>query len=154
MVQTVFTSVVQTLPTFVYDRQRGRFRDYLYRATRNAISSWAARPNRTWAALSSSVGSPRPGSDGNSGVDETAWEEEWVAHHYGLAMRTIRDTFDERSLAIFERSISGQSTAELASELGMTEQAVRKVRQRIRDRMEELIARQIRDEDEVDDVSG
>jgi RNA polymerase sigma-70 factor (ECF subfamily) len=152
VVQTVFTSLVQTLPTFVYDRQRGRFRDYLYRSTRIAISAWAARPNRAWAALSSSTGALRPDQDSEPGVADAAWEQEWVAHHYRLAMATVRRSFDTVSIQIFDRSVAGAKVVDLAREFDMSEAAVHKVRQRIRDRMEELIAAQIREEDAVDDA--
>jgi Cys-tRNA synthase (O-phospho-L-seryl-tRNA:Cys-tRNA synthase) len=82
--------------------------------------------------------------------DEVAWEEEWVDHHYRLAMATVRESFEPRSVEIFDRSVAGATVAELAGAFSMTEEAVRKVRQRIRDRMEELIAEQVREEDELD----
>ena len=53
-------------------------------------------------------------------------------------------------MEVFERSIAGAGVAELATEFVMSEQAVHKVRQRIKGRMEELIAAQVRDEDRVD----
>src|SRR4051812_31768209 len=93
-------------------------------------------------------GGPPPGRGG--GVGEVAiesgeaegaeWEQEWVAHHYRLAMRTVRESFEPRSVEVFERSVAGSGVAELAVEYGMSEQAVHMVRQRIKARMEELIA--------------
>lgn len=168
LVQGVFISLSRSLPQFIYDPNRGRFRDYLFKCVRNAIFQWSARHNRHSQPLvpdresdesgtaARIAGAPRNEPEDSNGDGSLArvWEEEWVAHHYRLAMRTIRTTFDERSLAIFEQSIAGKGIADLAAELGMTEQAVRKVRQRIRERMEELIAQQIREEDEVDDVPG
>lgn len=168
LVQGVFISLSRSLPQFIYDPNRGRFRDYLFKCVRNAIFQWSARPDRraeplvpdreaddSWTVTRSTDSPSRePENPNGDGSLARVWEEEWVAHHYRLAMRTIRTTFDERSLAIFEQSIAGQGIADLAAELGMTEQAVRKVRQRIRERMEELIAQQIREEDEVDDVPG
>jgi FixJ family two-component response regulator len=65
-------------------------------------------------------------------------------------MTTIRQTFEPRSVEVFERSINGAGVAELAAEFGMSQQAVHKVRQRIKARMEELIALQVREEDRVD----
>lgn len=144
LVQRIFASLTQTLSDFAYDPRRGRFRDYLYRCARNEISKWSARPNRRDRALDSNDGTPDGRDDG-----ETTWQQEWVAHHYRTAMRTVRDTFDEKSVAIFDRSIGGAKVADLAREFAMSEQAVHKVRQRIRDRMEELIAEQVREEDEI-----
>ena len=153
VVQRVMADLLKSLPQFVYDRQRGRFRDYLYRCVRNALSNWAQqaarRPEQLRSgmvhALQEDSRNGRPGRD-----DEVAWEEEWVAHHYRVAMDTIRKTFEPRSVEIFDRSVAGATIPELAAVFTMTEEAVRKVRERIRDRMEELIAEQVREEDEFD----
>lgn len=152
LVQRVFLGLSKTLPHFTYDPNRGRFRDYLFRCIRNAISEWASGPNRRLDGLDSSVGAtrPQPGVAPPEDPSESSeWEAEWVAHHYRLALETVRQTFDAQSVDIFNRSIAGAKVADLARELGMTEEAVYKVRQRIRDRMEELIAHQIREEDRV-----
>jgi RNA polymerase sigma factor (sigma-70 family) len=154
VVQGVFVSLSRSLQQFIYDKERGRFRDYLYRCVRNAISEWSARPNRQLETLVPECGAhraPNGGATSNEGRFALIWEEEWVAHHYRQAMRTIRESFDEKSANIFDRSVAGEKVAELAKEHGLSEQAVYKIRQRIRDRMEELIAQQIRDEDSVDE---
>ncbi len=153
LVQKVLTSLTATLPQFVYDPERGRFRDYLYRSAKNAISEWAARPNRRWQPLDTNDAAvDRPGASAPD-ADTTLWEQEWVAHHYRLALETVRKTFEARSVEIFDRSVAGAKVADLAREYDMSEPAVHKVRQRIRDRMQELIAQQVREEDDVDGPS-
>jgi RNA polymerase sigma factor (sigma-70 family) len=155
VVQSTFTGLSQSLKRFTYDANRGRFRDYLYRYVRGEISKWSARPQAADRALFN--------HDGRALVDEVAqsdgeidalWEEEWVAHHYRRALVTIRESFDPRSVEVFDRSIAGAGVELLATEYGMTEQAVYKVRKRIRDRLEEVIAEQIREEDDVDGLAG
>src|SRR5690348_14597759 len=37
VIQIVLANLLRSLPNFLYDRNRGRFRDYLYRSVRNAI---------------------------------------------------------------------------------------------------------------------
>jgi RNA polymerase sigma factor (sigma-70 family) len=149
IVQIVLTNLSRSLPGFVYDPARGRFRDYLFRCARNAIAQWATRPKLAAQALDSGAEVRAP-SDPPDPADAAAWEQEWVAHHYRLAMLTIRETFEPKSVEIFERSIGGAGVAELAEEFGMSQQAVHKVRQRIKARMEELIAEQVKEEDRVD----
>jgi RNA polymerase sigma-70 factor (ECF subfamily) len=152
IVQQVFVNLARTLPQFVYDRQRGRFRDYLYRCVRNVISDWLKRPERGVIALASDIEQSLAdtGADGSaSRAVAAAWEEEWVAHHYRLALDTVRRTFEPENVAMFERMLAGARPTDLARERGCSEEAVFKVRQRIRGRMQELIALQIREEDEV-----
>jgi RNA polymerase sigma-70 factor (ECF subfamily) len=150
LVQTVMASLVRTLPGFVYDRQRGRFRDYLYRAVRNAMTQRSARPRERAGALDPDRDGPGPGSVRDDPASAAAWEQEWVDHHYRLAMAGVRASFEPRSVEVFERSVAGEKVEALAAVFGMSTQAVHKVRQRIKARLEELIAVQIRDEDRVD----
>lgn len=154
LVQLIFIRLTRSLPQFIYDPQRGKFRYYLFRCARNAIAEWAAKPNRRLEPPVGAGGS-QP-DDANEAVDAAAddarlWEEEWVAHHYRLAIDTIRTTADPTAMAIFERSIAGEKAASLAAEFAMSEPAVYKIRQRIRDRLKQLIERQVRDEDRIDE---
>jgi RNA polymerase sigma-70 factor (ECF subfamily) len=150
LVQTVMASLVRTLPGFVYDPQRGRFRDYLYRSVRNAMTQRTARPRERAGALDPDGGEPGTGSVRDDPASAAAWEQEWVDHHYRLAMAGVRASFEPRSVEVFERSVAGEKVEGLAAAFGMSTQAVHKVRQRIKARLEELIAVQIRDEDRVD----
>ncbi len=146
VVQTVMASLVKSLPGFTYDRQRGRFRDYLFRCTDHAVARWAAQKNRSGRPSDDLAALEKPDEKSPS---DPAWEEEWMAHHYRLAMRTIRQSFEPRSVKVFDRSIAGETVAELAHSTGLSEQAVHKIRQRIKARMEELIAAQIAAEDDA-----
>jgi hypothetical protein len=92
-----------------------------------------------------------PAEDGAAAADSAIWQEEWVAHHYRLALVTVRAQFDNRNIELFERSLNGESVAALASAYGISEDAVYRARQRIRERLQELIAMQVRAEDGVDD---
>lgn len=49
--QKVMTSMSQSLPGFLYDPARGRFRSYLLRCTKNSINDWAKCPSRRDLAL-------------------------------------------------------------------------------------------------------
>lgn len=152
IVQTVMASLVKALPGFIYDPGRGRFRDYLFRCTDHAIARWGkggSRPKEVGFALRDEE-LPHAGTPDSEAWQ--VWEEEWISHHYRLAMRTIQETFEQRSVEIFDRSVAGETVAQLSAAFGMSEQAVHKVRQRIKARMEELIAAQIAQEDDAGDA--
>lgn len=149
--QHVMTSMVRSLPGFLYDPARGRFRNYLLRCTKNAILDWIRCPSRRDLALDTSVANSLAGREEMPSAEEEAlWEREWIAHHYRRALETLRRTFAPRSVELFERMMSGSSDADLAAEYDMTEDAIIKVRQRVRARLEELIAQQVRDEEELE----
>ncbi len=160
--QIVFASLARSLPRFVYDRARGRFRDYLFRCIRRAIQR---RVGSAGAEGSGGTGRGCPGGASSLLVPDelddapapveareaALWEREWMNHHYRLAVRSLRATStEERSLEIFERSLAGATPRQIAAELGMDLEAVYKARQRVRTRVEATIARQIEEEDRVD----
>ena len=150
VLQIVLANLVRSLPQFVYDPKRGRFRDYLYQAVRSGISRMKKRPKTLSAALDTSMLHALEADDESDA--EALWHREWINHHFRLAMQSIRRTFESRSIDIFERSMRGESVAQLAQAFSTTEQAVHKVRQRIRARMQELITQQVREEEAVDEV--
>lgn len=147
--QLVMLQLVKTLPGFTYDPDRGRFRDYLFRVVKNAVWAWQARPRADRGLLATSV-FDACAADSSAGCDDL-WEQEWADHHYRLAMETIKATFEPRSVDVFEQLLGGRTTEQIAAASGMSEQAVHKVKQRIRDRVKELIAQQIAHEDVIDE---
>jgi RNA polymerase sigma factor (sigma-70 family) len=140
--QTVLSSLFTSLRQFEYDRSRGRFRDYLFRCIRNAIArdSGRRRPNAPGDELLNQMEAP-------DASELAVWEREWEDHHFRLALTTIRRSFEPASVSIFERCLRGDAIRDIAAETSMSEAAVHKVKQRIRDRMKEIIAEQVRDEE-------
>ncbi len=144
--QIAMTNLAKSLRAFEYRPERGRFRGYLGQVVRSAISRHFSRPERRSVALDSGVlATVAGGSDGE--VDEL-WEQEWMRHHYRLAMQHVRTTFEARSIDIFDRLLTGDPVKTVAVDYDLTEQAVHKIKQRIRNRLKELIAGQIEEEDE------
>ncbi len=141
--QMTMLKMIRTLPAFTYDRSRGRFRDYLYSVVRSAVSDLTRRPNRASGAV------PVDRADDRAGPPDDAWEQEWTDHHYRLAMEGVRATFEPASVEMFERLIAGDPVETVAVGFKTSTQAVHKVKQRIRDRLKELIEAQIRDEDKA-----
>lgn len=150
--QAVFAALSTALRGFVYDRSKGRFRDYLFRATRNEIARVSQRnrsrptglPDRLSTEGRGALSSP---DDLGPAHTDHAFEEEWKDHHFRLALVEIRATHSPESVAIFERLVNGGSVESTAAAFATTPAAVHKVKQRIRDRMRELIARQIAEEE-------
>lgn len=149
VLQVVMAALVQSMPKFVYDRNRGHFRSYLYRSVKNAITHLASRPQTGQRALDTSMLAAIPGED--EAAQEALWTQEWVNHHYRLALDKVRTSFDARSIEVFERSVRGEGVDQLAAAFDTTTQAVHKIRQRIRNRIRELIQQQVCEEELIDD---
>lgn len=139
VVQLVMTKLVSGLHGFRYDPEKGRFRDYLFRCARSAIADLKSCPK---GAPRSVEDIEEPGEENEAA--KASWEREWVDHHYRLAIEEVRAGFEERSVSVFEAILAGQSVRDVATSTGMSEAAVHKVLQRVRARLKEQIAEQVR----------
>lgn len=144
--QNVLFDLSRSMAQFHYEPTRGRFRTYLGTVVRHAISRFLSRQARPEGPLDNELLATLPES--NAEPDET-WEQEWVRNHYRAALRKLRATADPKSIEVFERLLAGQPSAQIAQDLSMQEPAVRKVKQRIRDRLRDLVAEQLREEDHL-----
>lgn len=147
--QLVLSKLFRRLPTFDYTPARGRFRDYLGRSVRNALHEWFACPTRGVRPVAPDVLAQTTAAD-ESGAD-AAWEKEWEDHHFRLAMSALGESVEPQSMRVFNHLLAGRSLEDAAATEGMTVEAVRKVRLRVRTRLTELIREQLRDEDACDE---
>jgi RNA polymerase sigma-70 factor (ECF subfamily) len=145
--QAVMAKLCRSLRAFDYDPRKGRFRTYLYRAVKNEVAEQFARPKWRLHTVKDDEGGAIRSVEGDDDAD-AQWEREWENHHLRLAMLTVRATFDEASVSVFGRLLAGDSVESVAASFAATAQAVHKIKQRIRNRLSELIARQIAEEDD------
>ena len=147
--QIVFLKLARSLPHFRYSPERGRFRSYLGQIVRNAIIQHASRPNLADAMVDTDVLSTIPCKEASEADD--AWLQEWIDHHLRLAMQTVRATFHPDSVAVFEELLAGRGVTDVAAARGLTIEAVYKIKQRVRNRLRELIDAQLREEEALGD---
>ncbi len=141
--QIALMNFAKAAKNFEYSPQRGRFRSYLGQVVRSAICRHCRRPDRTPVALDNGVLSSIIGEE----PGDEMWEREWVRHHLRVAMQTIRSAYAPQSVEVFDRLLAGRSTRDVAREMEMSEEAVHKVKQRIRNRLQTLVATQLAEED-------
>jgi RNA polymerase sigma-70 factor (ECF subfamily) len=150
--QAVLVNLFRAMPNFKYDREKGRFRDYVYRCTRGVLSRMSdkSRPAATRHVLDIDMADVLAWAPPAAG-DELAkqWEQEWIAHHMRRAMEVVRAHVEPQTMRVFEAFLAGRSTGEVARELGSTEASVQKARQRVRERLEAQIALQVAEEEEL-----
>jgi RNA polymerase sigma-70 factor (ECF subfamily) len=145
--QDVMVNLSAALPNFTYQPQRGRFRSYLGSAVRHAVIRHAARHKDRHVRLDIAAIDPAC-----PGPMEELWERQWTLHHCRLAMDTLSTAVEPRHLDVFQRLLDGQGIEQVAMALDLRPDAVRKIKQRVRDRLREIIARQVADEN-GDDAS-
>lgn len=145
--QVVFLRLSRYLRSFQYAPGRGRFRSYLGAIVRNVISEQAHRPLPATGAVDETEDALAAMPDPRTAEADERWEREWADHHCRLALQTIRETFDARSVAVFEDLLAGAAPDEAAARHQLSGDAVAKIRQRVRARMQELIREQLRDEE-------
>jgi RNA polymerase sigma factor (sigma-70 family) len=142
--QMVMLRLVRAIPRFHYDPAVGRFHDYLYRIARNSIADYRACPNPAVRAVVDDKALERLANSGDG--SDADWEQEWLDHHLRLALDAVRQTCEPSSVAAFERIMSGATIEQVANELGMNYDAVQKSGRRMRERIQQRIADQIREE--------
>lgn len=144
--QIVFLRLSRFLPRFQYQAGCGRFRNYLGAIVRNVIFSREACPQTLpepvdeMERVTGFISAPIDAND-------EIWEREWVNYHYRRALERVRQDVDQQSVRAFERLIAGDTVEIVAAAMDMSRDAVEKVRQRIRQRMQEAVASQILEED-------
>lgn len=143
VVQEVLVSVSRAIEQWEFDPERGRFRDWLFRITRNLMIKFLTRRKY------------RPLGTGDSGIaqmleqqtDPVSEEEEseqfdleYRREVFRWAAEQVRKQVRERTWqAFWLSSIEGQETADVAQKLEMSVGAVHIARSRIRSRLREAI---------------
>jgi RNA polymerase sigma-70 factor (ECF subfamily) len=119
LVQDVFVTLLQVLPTFAYDRHRS-FRRWLWTVTINKWRKDRKQDNRQVRGLGDH---PEPVAIADD--LEGAWEAEYQEHVANQALQLMRADFEETTWkACWEMVAVGRPPAEVAAELGLTVGAV------------------------------
>jgi RNA polymerase sigma-70 factor (ECF subfamily) len=120
LTQEVFCRLLAILPTFELDRQRGRFRTYLWRLTYNTLVDRARRRKVRDQAEDEWVRRFRKADE----ADTRKLEEDWIRRHrrriLEVVLPQVRSTVSPTVWACFEhRLIHGRPAAAVATELGI-----------------------------------
>ena len=143
VVQAVFSDFARTLPTFQYDRAKGRFRTYLV-----GLVNWRVtdklRAGKRDAALKSAFGretmaqQPAAAPD----VDDDAFlVSEWQNAALEEALRRMKaDVRPEHYAAFVASCVDGQDTDEVCALHGLTRDNLYQIRKRLTVRLRETVA--------------
>jgi RNA polymerase sigma-70 factor (ECF subfamily) len=131
LVQDVFVTLLQVLPSFDYDRHQS-FRKWLRTVTINRWRKDRKRPQRR--LVQAQEGQPELVAVGDD--LEACWEAEYQQHLVRQALRLMRTDFEETTWrACWETAAAGRSAADVAAELGLTIGAVYAAKFRVLNRL-------------------
>jgi RNA polymerase sigma factor (sigma-70 family) len=143
VVQASLARLSRSLVRFEYRPQIGTFRGYLRRVVENEVRR--AEGRRRPELLPLEEGGDLLASE--SEELERIWRREWMDHHYRLALATVRAAVTPRTYAVFERLLAGEAPADVARGFGLSDDAVYKVKQRVRERLQQAIETQLKAEE-------
>jgi len=145
--QLVMAKLASRLRTFEYHKECGGFRRYLRTVTRGEMARHASGFSVRLGHYPFDADSFDEQAQATDD-DDAVWEREWMRHHFRIAWETVKEHSDESSLAVFRQLLSGVAPRRIAQATGMSEPAIRKIKQRMCDRLRAAIAEQILDEEQ------
>jgi len=140
VLQELFLIVNKNIDRFEYDRDKGTFRGWLRRVTRNLVINWLKHRDRRLT--------PRGGTDMQSmldlipadGPESTQFDKEFHRTVFQRAAEKVRSEFhSETWQAFWETGVLGISPADTAKKLGMSVGAVRVAKCRVLARLRSAV---------------
>ena len=158
MVQVVFADLARNLPTFQYDRAKGKFRSYLTGLVRWRVMDRLKASKRD-ADLKSAVG-----EELKAGMDESFWEKarqaagdedfldrEWQAAALDRALRLMKPDVRPEHYAAFIASYFGEQDTETIMRLyGLSRDNLYQIRKRLTAKLREKAAEVLAEMDAPD----
>lgn len=138
LVQEVLRSVARSI--LKYDRQRGRFRNWLMSVVRRRLSEhWADRQRQASGSGDSRVHEKLEQVASDDGPEQL-WEQEYQQSVFQFAVARIRDGFEESTWqAFWQTTVEGKTTRQVAQSLGISEGAVYIARSRVIARLKKQV---------------
>ena len=137
LTQEAFRRVVRSLPS--YDRQRGRFRPWLFTIVRNEFLKWRERRGKRPQAADGRAGEELIALAA-SPDDPAYWNEEYERNLLKVALERLGRRLSARNYQVFwETEMENRSPQEIAQREGMTLGAVYVTRSRAMAQLRQVI---------------
>jgi RNA polymerase sigma-70 factor (ECF subfamily) len=133
LVQDLFVAVSRSIDRWDPDRQRGSFRGWLRRVTRNLVINWIkARERRVVAVGGSNLQAMLEQAPAESDPETAEFDNELRRALFRRAAEQVRDEVQPATWqAFWETAVLGTSTADAAKKLGMQPGAIRVAKCRV-----------------------
>jgi len=139
VVQDVMLKVFEKKDVFQYDRQRGRFRDWLATVVRNEVAEHRRRPSARVRAAGGDRQARAVEPETGEAQPEASWEAAFENALLVVLLDVARREVNPRDFLAFELlTLSELSGAEVARITGLSRNAAYKARRRVLKRLKEL----------------
>ena len=137
IVQVVFTELARTMPTFKYDRAKGKFRSYLI-----ALVHWRIKDKLRLAQRDKAfVESYKDEVSNLSQADKDFAEREWQAAALEEALRRIKpDVCPEHYAAFVASAVEGQDTETVLRLYNLSRDNLYQIRKRLTAKLQESVS--------------
>jgi RNA polymerase sigma-70 factor (ECF subfamily) len=136
--QDVFRAVANNIHRFRRDRPGDSFRGWLWTITRNKIRDLQRARGKQPRAVGGTTMMQRVAEVPDEPPDEDASSDDMVRSTYRRAVEMLRECFEQSTWQAFWRvAIQRDNTADVAADLGMSVNAVRKAKARVLRRLRE-----------------
>ena len=139
VVQNVFVDLARKMPTFSYDRQKGKFRSYLFeliswRVKDKLKAEW--RETKVRVSLDEMNEEEKPAA--NAYMDK--FEREWQAAVLNEALRRLQQQVNPDHFAAFvEKTVEGHETETVLQLHGLTRDNFYQICTRLREKLKPLL---------------
>ena len=137
VVQNVFADLARNLPTFRYDRAKGRFRSYLA-----GLVNWRVVDKMKSAKREADLKTNYKDEVELAGKSDAAFEErEWQAAAMEEALRRMKpDVRPEHYAAFVASAVEGQDTEAVMKLYGLSRDNLYQIRTRLTEKLRETVA--------------
>ena len=150
IVQIVFTDLARNLPTFQYDRAKGKFRSYLAGLVHWRVMDRLKAGKRDMELKTSFFNEAQPLV---SPDDDRFAEREWQAAALEEALRRIKpDVRPEHYAAFVASAVEGQDTETVMRLYGISSDNLYQIRKRLTEKLRETVASVLAEMDAPDIV--
>ena len=134
--QVVFADLTRNLPTFKYDREKGRFRSYL-----TGLVNWRVvdrlKASKRDAELRANFWKEAKAAGGNDDFSERAWQAAAMKE----ALRRMKPSVSPEHYAAFVASaVEGQDTDVVTKLYGISRDSLYQIRKRLTAKLHEKLA--------------
>ena len=128
--QQILVMLTSDLPS--YDRSRAKFRTWLSQVIRNRSRQYFRDSNRARKRINSYAEVNDDLFDYESPQIDEMIQREWETYVSTLAMKRVKKVFSPRAIEVFESSLDGRSSAQIAQDTGLTVSSVYTLKKRVK----------------------